>query len=248
MAKKQVPNEDESELYHSPEDRDELLSLPEVERERILYERHKEMERKRERRELEKRRGAEMSMVEKRSGVDVSYHTFAQTVLKREDLVRMMYRPFMHRVAGCHVKIRVSAGYKVLRIRRVRDGRIYSIEGKGKSDKWLEVEGGGLKMDVSIENASNSKVSEEEFRVYIEDGGSLGEKEGRSVGRRIRSELDKKVDEREMEYILREKRKFVNEGKMSAKMQIDLMAKLSEAREEGSEEKVKAIEAELRRG
>lgn len=266
-----VPESDnDSDLYHSVDDQKELLALPEVEREQILYERHKESERRRERKEIERKlnsyvlsgsseehpwadNGEEGAEAARRWEDPVSKSTFdrfKQAVLRRDQILSILYRTGINRLKGYYVKIRMANGYKLFRIKKVYEGERYCVVSHEKkmSDRWFEIEGSGSRQKISIQNVSNDAAREAEYEEYKEGNKVVSDKEASALWKRLCDETEKPMDSEELEYMLDQKRKFSSDGKLTARQRIELMAALAQAKEEGDLKEAEEIEKKLGAG
>lgn len=227
-------------LFYSEEDRERLLSLPEIERERILYERHSERERKKEKREIERKLSTYISSEEdsveegererehRRHPSTLPYLSFKKIVLTRNWLASNIYKKNINNINNFFIKIRLANGYKIFRILRVYEDKKYAV-GKDTTNKWLEVGNNSSREVVNIQSVSNGSVREEEYAEYRSNNKVPSDKEAEALEKRLR-EIERPMDAEGVEYMIKEKRKF-KENVVKAKRKVEILRELEEVRE-----------------
>ncbi|OAG29431.1 hypothetical protein NEDG_00564 [Nematocida displodere] len=252
---------DEEDLYLGAEDKKQLESLPEIERERILYERYSDRLRKAERKELEQRAGKfgeeseSDSFSRERESRDKaiprittaksSYDVFKNIVLKRDTLLKIVYKRMIDKLVGYYIKIRLPSGYSIYKILSIYEGKTYEVGG-GVTNRWMSVGRKKDRKEVNIQSISNLLVTEEEYNEYTRDNTVVGDKDTIKLWKKLSREIEEDPTEEELNYILSQRRRFLRYGKVTTRRRLELKALLSKAREENDLGQVKEIEKELK--
>ncbi|KAI5180368.1 hypothetical protein NEOKW01_0672 [Nematocida sp. AWRm80] len=252
---------DSDHLYLDLEDRERLESLPEIEREKILYERHLQWIKEEERKELESRVGYleddnELDSISKESSDanDRGYHKhqksstydiFKHTILSRDTLLRIVYRTIIDKITGYYIKIRLPSGYCIYKVLKVYEGKRYEV-GNIITNKWMTVGRKQDKKEVNIQSISNVPVTKEEYLEYIKDNPVPGDKESIGMWKRISKEIEMTPSDEEANYTLSQKRRFTKYSKVTTRRKIDLKALLERAKIEHNQQQIQQIEKELK--
>lgn len=250
---------EEEDLYYGHEDRKRLESLSEVERERILYERYVERVRDSEKKELEQRAKGKPGKKESYTAFTKTdrereplkgngrstYEAFKYGTLRRDILIKIVYRRIMDRLKGYFVKIRLPSGYAVYKISRVYEGKRYEIDDVA-TNKWLQIIRKKDKKDVNIQSISNALLTEEEYEDYIKDNTPPSDNEVQKMWKKLSREIEGDISSDEFNYSLRQRRRFFRYGKATTRRRIELKALLERARDEEDIAQIEEIEKELK--
>lgn len=259
--RQQSRKKEEECLYLNEEDKKQLESLTEAQREEILYERHMKKTEENERKELKHRRrgfgeeseteseskdyfGHERSIPKIES--KTSYDLFKNIVLRRDVLLSIVYKRAIERLKGYYVKIRLAEGYCIYRILRVYENKRYEVGGI-VTNKWMTLGRNKDRKEISMQSISNSPVTKEEYNRYIEENIIEGGDKGiMRLYKRLSRDLEGGITEEEMNYSLSQKRRFLQYGKIAVKRRIELKVLLERAKTENRKEEAEEIEKELK--
>ncbi|KAI5190076.1 hypothetical protein NEMIN01_0861 [Nematocida minor] len=260
--RQQSKKKEEDGLYLDEEDKKQLELLPEAAREEILYERHMRKTEAKERQELKHRRrefGDESDSESESKDVygihekaiprivsKTSFDVFKNVVLRRDDLISIVYRRAIDRLKGYYVKIRLPEGYCVYRILRVYEDKRYEVNGV-VTNKWMSLGRNKDRKEVNIQSISNAPVTKEEYSRYARENTiEGGDKEILRLYKKLSRDLESGATEEELNYSLTQKRRFSKYGKIAVKRRIELKVMLERAKAEDRQNEVEEIEKELK--
>ncbi|KAI5192623.1 hypothetical protein NECID01_2016 [Nematocida sp. AWRm77] len=259
MAKRQKHTTTDEDVYLSWEDKEKLEALPEIEREKILYERYIEKVRENERKELEHRvkvlgeesesdscsRETKDLSFPRKNSFQGTYDVFRTVVLKRDIISKIVYRKIIEKLKGLFVKIRLPTGYAVYKILKVYDGDKYEIGGL-ITNKWMVLGRSADRKEVCIQSISNAPVTEEEYIKYKKENEVPGDKECIRMWKKLEKEIEMDLSEEDLDYTLSQRRRFLPQEKTLTRRKIELKSLLAQAKNENNKEEIRKIEQELR--
>ncbi|KAI5184356.1 hypothetical protein NEHOM01_0101 [Nematocida homosporus] len=255
--KLQRQRHEEEDLYLDWEDQKQLEALPEVEREKILYERYIERVRANERKEIEQRVRSfgeesesdsfsrESEKVFPQSSAKSTYEVFKCIVLSRDTLLKIVYRRAIDKLKGYYIKIRLPTGYSIYKISDVYEGKKYELGGI-VTNKWMVVQRKKDRKEINIQSISNVLATEEEYREYLRENVVPGDKEALKMWKKISREVEADLSEEELNYSLSQRRRFLRYSKVVTRRKIELKALLDRARDEHNTEQIAVLEKELK--
>lgn len=261
LQKQKSRKKEEDGLYLNEEDREQLQLLTEAEREEILYERHIRKTEENERKELKHRRrgfGEESETESESKDVfgyseraipkmeyKTSFDLFKNIVLRRDTLLKIVYKRAIDRLKGYYVKIRLAEGYCLYKILRVYESKRYEVGGV-VTNKWLSLGRNKDRKEVNMQSISNAPVTREEYGKYARENLiEGGDKEIMRLYKRISRDLESDATEEEMNYSLAQKKRFLQYGKIAVKRRIELKVMLERAKAEDRKADAEEIEREL---
>lgn len=104
-------------LYEDSSEEEKLMKLPEMEREKILYKRYMQYEKIKEEKEMKDRinklRGVDPQEPESHEDQTITYEILCENVIKRDILVKNIYRPAFDKITGNYVRIAYRDGYSI---------------------------------------------------------------------------------------------------------------------------------------
>jgi len=249
---------EEEDLYLDLEDKKNLERLPEMEREKILYERYVEKTRAAEREELTRRergedakkeaergsRGGRDKALPRNENAKSTYDIFRRIQLKRENLEKILYRKSINEVKGYFIKIRLPHEYAVYRITRVYEGERYEVDGI-ITNKWMSAERSTDKKEVNVQSVSNSEITEKEYEEYCRRNVVVGDREAIRMWKSFVRETEADPTDEELDYSLTQRRRFLKQGKSVTRRKIELRALISQAKDENDKEALERLQQEL---
>lgn len=169
--------ESDCELYIDSSDKERLGNMSEIQRQKILYERHAKLRAYKEKKEVERRLKelGESELVQKEDagedkGVNFTCRDLALCVLPRDFLLENANKAYFEKFVGHLVKVKIKETYKIAVIVAIGSGDVYSVRMGKRSvstSKIMElVAGKDLLRKMSIQFVSNAPVEQEEFEVF----------------------------------------------------------------------------------
>lgn len=173
------------ELFEGEEDRQRIMSLPEVEREMILFERQQKLEEAAEKRRLiEKVKALEggepfrateppsvlaKAAVEKQALGLEDYEAIRSVVLSRKFIEAYVFHPDFPKIAkGCYVRLALDKGvYRLCEIVKVVSMSPYHLEPDVLIDKGALLRQGKSEKEFKFDVISNSAVSIAEIDYFV---------------------------------------------------------------------------------
>lgn len=236
---------DEDGLYTDAADRAYLESLPETQREKILYDRYcalKAVEEKRQLRSLTEssRLGTSQSLTESTADTlstsapaPASCHfTDCDFVVSRNLLISAIFRPTLTAFKGCFVRVHINNKYRLCKITgftRVVPYPLYNSK-KELSDIALVLDSGAkLYKDIQVTNVSTQPVMEDEFNQFLQDF-SITTLSGLSARfRKAQKEATRELNVTEAAEMVQTRERANPRKKSRAEQKIDLILKRDEA-------------------
>lgn len=181
MGKVSHINED---LFENEEDRRKIMSLPEVERETILFERQQRLEEVAEKRRLiekvkalesgEASRPTEIPVLskiptEKQVLVTEDYESIRSVVLSRKFIEAYVFHPEFTKMAkGCYVRLALDKGiYRLCEIVKIVSMPPYRLEADVLIDKGALLRQGKSEKEFKFDVISNSAVTTAEIDYFV---------------------------------------------------------------------------------
>ncbi|KAL0265693.1 UNVERIFIED_CONTAM: hypothetical protein PYX00_011407 [Menopon gallinae] len=176
--------ESDEELYIDSSDEERLKSMSEIQRQKILYERHAKLRAYKEKREIERRlrelsesRAAPSESEKTESASEFRCSDLALCVLPRDFLLENANKTYFEKFVGHLVKVKIRETYKIARIVGIGCGEVYTVKvGKRNisTTRALElVAGRDSQRKMSIQFVSNAPVEEEEFETFKAENGDF---------------------------------------------------------------------------
>ena len=173
------------EVFVSEEDRQRIMSLPEVERETILFERQQKLEEAAEKRRLIEKvkalEGGEPSLrpseapaqqrasTEKTTLGTEEYEAIRSVVLSRKFIEAYVFHPDFSRIAkGCYVRLALDKGvYRLCEVVKVVSVSPYRLEADVLIDKGVLLRQGKSEKEFKLDVVSNGQVSSAEVDYFV---------------------------------------------------------------------------------
>lgn len=230
--------ESDDELYIDSSDEERLRNMSEIQRQKILYERHAKLRAYKEKKEVERRLKelGESKLVQKDDLKDDKVVKFtcrdlALCVFPRDFLMESANKAYFEKFVGHLVKVKIKETYKIAAIVAIGSGDVYSVRvGKRNvsTSRILElVAGKDLLKKMSIQFVSNAPVEEEEFEAFKAENEDFDLEKHEEKVRGLKKFVQRHIGETET---LAERR-FQSGRKRNTLMKIDLIKKREKALE-----------------
>lgn len=228
--------ESDDELYIDSSDEKRLKNMSEIQRQRILYERHAKLRAYKEKREVEKRLKElnESKSVHKDDSVEDNGHKFtcrdlALCVLPRDFLMENANKAYFEKFVGHLVKVKIKETYRIAVIVAIGTGDVYVVRvGKRNvsTSRFLElVAGKDLLKKMSIQFVSNVPLEENEFEAFKAENEDFNLEKHEEKVRNLKKYVQRQIGETET---LAERR-FQSGRKRNTLIKIDLIKKREKA-------------------
>ncbi|EPR79733.1 hypothetical protein SLOPH_1682 [Spraguea lophii 42_110] len=229
----------DDDLYYDSDDKNYLLTLPEYEREEILYERYNKIIKLKEEQEYEEKlknidTNGINTNIEEIKQIDIIEFTeeeIKKMVVNRDVLVNNIYRGDFERFIGQFIRINCINKYVIGLITDINRGETYSIRYKHKNiktNRHLKIKIKNKEYEsVEIKNVSNALPEEDEIKEF-QDFFSTLEIEKEIQFKKYKNTIaffTRPLTDAEITEYHVEKEKFVPNTKSRVKRKIELIAK-----------------------
>lgn len=253
-------------LYQNSEDEEELMKLPETQREKILYNRYIRLVQLEEKKEMDNR----VSLMEERKNSTerknealpkkegdvpaekeddtITYDMFCGIVIKRDMLAKNIYRPVIDNLVGNYVRICFENGYVIKKVEAVERGEEYAINYNGadyRTNKCACIRHSNSRMDkIAFSFISNSNPSYAEYDRFKEEHAKISLSKVYKKAEQFISTLSK-IQPEEKEAIADERSRFVKQRRRNLMEKIRLIREREDAFKKGNAELYKKIQKRI---
>lgn len=248
-------NINEDQLYENSSDEERLRKLPEKEREEILFQRHQQIEKLNEKREMEKRLRETQKIVqngaEKEEETDkFTYDEFSKLIIKREELIKCVYKPLFENCKGLWIRIKFGSHYAIREIQGIENGDIYSFvmkdNRKGRTNRYLKlVESKNRIKSYPINFVGNSELQHIEFDYFKRKQPEFDMKKVTLKTNRFRQNNTRKPSREELRSMSEEKSKFIRPAHVNIWEKIRLIGQRDDAFKKGDQKKYEELQNKI---
>lgn len=219
----------DEDLYTDEADRVHLQSLPETQREKILYDRYCALKEHEERRKL---RNMVQPTTDKIAELPKPSYNECDFILTKRELLSAIFSPVFNTFKGCFVRAKVNDSYKICKIVGVVQKEPYRLYNRKdeKTDLALSLDTGTkVCKGVEITSISSQKALEEEFDSFLNSFKITSLDSIRAKHTRVTAEIGRNPTEKEQTAIIANRERANPKKKSKAEHKIELILKRDEA-------------------
>lgn len=231
-------------LFIDEEDKERILSLPELQREKILHERFvkiKDNQLTNVLKGLERQeKVVEQKEKPKFEGCDF--------IVSREMLINNIFKPMVGVLKGTFIRVMINRKYiiaKILGFNTIKPYKLLTKAGEMCTVGLVIDTGSKIIEGIETNSVSSTRITPEEFEVFITDFGIQSLDDLRNKFQKAKEELNRKMSDSEITRTI-ENRKKDNPRKITnTERKIEIIAKRDEALQNKDKEKARIFQNEL---
>lgn len=247
MASKPTHDElfDDKNIFYDEEDKERIMSLPELQREQILNERFQKMNNN----DLVKTL-REFDKQEKTASEPKKRPKFEECdfVVGRDLILNNVFKPFINILKGSFVKAMINKKYAICKISAIKTVNPYKL--LNGSNQMCSV---GLDLDngtkiysgVEINSVSSSRVTQDEFEAFIDNFSIESLDDLKKKYKKIRDEFSRCLTDTEVSKTIENRMKDNPKSQTSTEKKIEIIAKRDEAIQNKDKEKATFYQTKL---
>lgn len=220
---------EDGELFVDEEDKEEILALPELKREKILHERFKKYNDTRLNTTILK--GLDRDETSKAVQNQLKFEE-CDFILTRDIIIESIFKPFIGMIKGCFVKAVINKKYAICKIMAVKNGKPYNLMTKIPQlcSVVLDVDTGKKIVEgVEVNSVSSSGINAQEFEDFITDFGIESFDDLRKKQRKVIAEFTRTLSDFELTKMIENRLRDNPKKQTIAERKIEIITKRDEA-------------------
>lgn len=246
MASKPTHNElfDDKNIFYNDEDKERIMSLPELQREQILNERFKRLN---DNDLVNTIRGFEK---QERTYEPVKRPKFEECdfIVGRDLILNNVFKPFINILKGSFVKVMINKKYAICKISAIKTVQPYKL--LNSSNQMCSI---GLDLDtgnkicsgVEINSVSSSRVTQDEFEAFIDNFSIESLDDLKKKYKKIKEEFSRVLTDSEISKTIENRMKDNPKSQTSTEKKIEIIAKRDEAIQNKDKEQAAFYQSKL---